>query len=273
MEVVSDIATPAPIHGGSFVPTMGALHEGHLALIRRAADFERPLVVSLFVNPTQFGPNEDFDAYPRQFEADVEASESAGADVIFAPAVEAMYPPEEETPIPALPDVATKPRLEDARRPGHFAGVCQVCARLFDLVRPRHAIFGEKDYQQLLVIMAMVESEGDRWPGLEIVPHETIRDPDGLAMSSRNAYLTAEQRERALGICRALHAARSVDEPAKAEQVMRSTLEAHELEIDYAAVRDAETLLPIRSFRRPARGLIAATVGNVHLIDNMSLEA
>ena len=271
MQVVRDIAALPAFHGGSLVPTMGALHEGHLALIRRAAEFPGPLLVSLFVNPTQFGPNEDFAAYPRQFETDVAAAESAGAEVIFAPGVETMYPPDRETPVPPLPDVATKPQLEDARRPGHFAGVCHVCARLFDLARPHCTVFGEKDYQQLLVIKAMVAQEGERWPGLEIVPHETIRDGDGLAMSSRNAYLTGEQREKALGISRTLNAARRVDDLATAEQVMRSTLEAHEIKIDYAVVRDAETLMPIESLDRPARGLIAATVGNVHLIDNMAI--
>jgi pantoate--beta-alanine ligase len=259
----------------SFVPTMGALHEGHLALIRRAGQCGRPIVVSIFVNPTQFGPGEDFERYPRTLEADCEAAEQAGADVIYAPPVEEVYPPDRTSPVPPLPAVATEPKLEDAHRPGHFAGVCQVVARLFDLVQPRWAVFGEKDYQQLLVIRAMVQhfasTEPDRWPDLQIIANPTVREPDGLAMSSRNRYLSAAMRERALGLSRALAAAVEPAVPADAERAMQRVLAEHELTVDYAVVRDAESLLPMTTFDRPARALIAARLGEVRLIDNRGL--
>jgi pantoate--beta-alanine ligase len=182
-----------------------------------------------------------------------------------------MYPPDEPVPVPPLPDVATQPQLEDRFRPGHLAGVCQVVARLFDLTRPRCAIFGEKDYQQLLVIRAMVGQEHERWGDLEIVPHPTIRKSNGLAMSSRNAYLTESQRAQASGIPRALQIAHSAQHPETAERMMRETLEAHGLEVEYAVVRDAETLMPVETFARPSRGLIAARLGEIRLIDNMAM--
>jgi len=260
----------------AFVPTMGALHMGHLALIRRAVECGRPVVVSIFVNPTQFAPGEDFNRYPRTLDRDIPAAEGAGADVIYAPSVEEMYPPGAPPPPPLpLPDVAVKPGLEEVHRPGHFAGVCQVVARLFDLVTPRWAIFGEKDYQQLLVIRAMVEhvaaAEPDRWPSLQVISHPTIREPDGLAMSSRNEYLSPEDRQRALGLSRALATASNEPSPRAAESAMQHVLEAHELSIDYAAVRDVHALMPIKSFDRPARALIAVRVGSVRLIDNAAI--
>lgn len=260
----------------AFVPTMGALHAGHLALVRRAVQESsavNPVVVSVFVNPTQFGPNEDYTRYPRILEADAQAAKSAGAQIIFAPNVETVYPTGDPIPVPSLPALATQPRLEDAQRPTHFAGVCQVVARLFDLVQPRTAIFGEKDYQQLLVIKAMVAQEGDRWPDLRIIAHPTVREPDGLAMSSRNAYLKPRERDRALGLFRALQAAQrktaDADSIESRERMMSQALHEHELAIDYAVVRDSETLMPIRSFSSPARALIAVRLGAVRLIDNM----
>jgi pantoate--beta-alanine ligase len=250
---------------------MGALHEGHLALIRRAVEEGRPVVVSIFVNPTQFTAGEDFGRYPRCLEADVAAAEAAGADFVFAPSPDAVYPPDEEVPVPPLPAVATEPGLEDAYRPGHFAGVCQVVARLFDLLRPTRAIFGEKDFQQLRVIEAMVASAGPRWPGLRIVALQTQRDADGLALSSRNAYIATEDRQRARGLARALQLAHAAQHPATAEQMMRETLEAHDLEVDYAVVRDAEKLLPVATLEGPTRGLLAARLGDIRLIDNMPM--
>lgn len=267
----------------AFVPTMGALHAGHLALIRRASQVAllsakpvsakpAPVVVSIFVNPTQFGPNEDYSRYPRMLEADVAAAASAGAQIAYAPDVNEIYPQASPSNFSMpLPDVATKPGLEDALRPTHFAGVCQVVARLFDLVRPAHAIFGEKDFQQLLVIQAMVAAARDRWPDLQIIAHPTVRESDGLAMSSRNAYLAPAQRENALGLKRALDAAQSV-RPEDAERIMRDVLMRHELVIDYAVVRDAKTLMPIGpSSIPPIRALIAARLGNVRLIDNAAI--
>jgi pantoate--beta-alanine ligase len=261
----------------AFVPTMGALHQGHLALIRRAQELATssspgaPVVVSIFVNPTQFGPNEDYARYPRMLENDVALASSAGAQIAYAPEVEEVYPNDGSALAPRLPAVATEPRLEDAHRPTHFAGVCQVVARLFDLVDPAFAVFGEKDYQQLMVIRAMVEEHRSRWDDLEVVAHPTIREPDGLAMSSRNAYLTPSQRSNAIGLKRALDAThgRGI---ADAEQAMHHVLSQHHLQIDYAVVRDASTLMPMPSPARPARALIAARVGNVRLIDNAPVQ-
>jgi pantoate--beta-alanine ligase len=255
---------------GAFVPTMGALHEGHLTLIRRAKSLAggAPVVVSLFVNPTQFGPGEDFNKYPRMLEKDVESAMGAGADVIFAPDTTTMYPPGQSVETPPLPEVATKPKLEDAFRPTHFSGVCQVVARLFDLVKPRWAVFGEKDWQQLQVITAMVEQQRPRWENLEIVPYPTVRERDGLAMSSRNAYLNSSQRKQALALWRAMSEAKQEKTPAQAEFVMHTILEESGFAIDYAAVRDATTLMPIHCYDTPARALIAARLENVRLIDN-----
>lgn len=263
---------------GSFVPTMGALHEGHLALVRRAVSLGGPVVVSIFVNPTQFGPGEDYSRYPRTFDADVELASKAGAQIIFAPAVEEMYPSAVHVEVPTLPAVATRPGLEDAHRPGHFAGVCQVVARLFDLVQPRHAVFGEKDFQQLLAITALVRQEADRWPGLKIVPHATVRENDGLAMSSRNRYLKPDQRDRALALWRALQSANDVgrasgNDVAAMQAAMRETLLDAQLKIDYAMVRDADTLEPVRNANQPMRAVIAARVDNVRLIDNAAVGA
>lgn len=285
--IVRDVESLAPFHGGAFVPTMGALHEGHASLLRRAASIadeaaasapsggppsrRPPVVLSIFVNPTQFAPGEDFARYPRTFEQDVAIAGAAGADVIFAPDVEVIYPVNGRVATPPLPDVAIAPGLEDAVRPTHFAGVCQVVARLFDLVRPQWAIFGEKDYQQLRVIDALVEAESPRWGSLAIVPHPTIRDDDGLAMSSRNRYLALEQRNAALALSRALQSACAAQHPETAEAIMRRTLEHHGFEVDYAVVRDAMTLMPVTSLDRPTRALIAARLGAVRLIDNRAM--
>jgi pantoate--beta-alanine ligase len=275
MQVIEDPRELAASTGGAFVPTMGALHEGHLSLVRQAAGLARPLVISIFVNPTQFGPGEDYQRYPRSLDDDVRAAETVGVDVVFAPGVETIYPPGEEVPVPPLAAVATRPGLEDAYRPGHFPGVCQVVARLFDLVRPSVALFGEKDYQQLLVVEAMVEQEGPRWPGLRIVRGPTVRERGGLALSSRNQHLGADQRERARGLYRALEvaeqAAGSRFSPAVAEAQMIEVFRELDLDADYAVVRDARTLEPIDCFERPARALVAARVGDVRLIDNRAI--
>ncbi len=290
-----------------FVPTMGALHAGHAALMRQAV-MQRdtlignprrpPVVASIFVNPTQFAPGEDFTRYPRQLERDQAICAEAGADVIFAPEVNAMYPAgldrvAENFIMPGLPAVATQPRLEDRFRPTHFAGVCKVVARLFDIVQPSHAYFGEKDYQQLRTITEMVRGQNhlapghdrghagsrpapspERWPNLEIIPCPTVRERDGLAMSSRNVYLTPPQRKTALILWRALSEAKQEKSPAAAEDVMRVLLEEADFQIDYAVVRDAQTLLPVERFDRPCRGLIAAKIGGggaTRLIDNMAM--
>lgn len=264
MHVVTDAAGLAPFQGGVFVPTMGALHAGHTALIEHAKTFGRQVVVSVFVNPTQFNEKSDFDRYPRTLEADLAACERAGATVVFAPPVEVMYPPAHPITSPPLPDVATTPGLEDAHRPGHFAGVCQVCNRLFELVKPAKAVFGEKDWQQLAVIRAMV---AELALPLQIIGHPTIREPDGLAMSSRNALLTPNHRRRATALSKALAEASTQSEASEAERAGRRVLLANRIVPEYFVIRDAATLAPPRA-DQPARVLVAAKVGDVRLIDN-----
>jgi pantoate--beta-alanine ligase len=271
LRTLNELRTRPGSHAGVFVPTMGALHEGHASLIRRAADLARErrdpagCIVSIFVNPTQFNDRSDFERYPRTEEPDLALCEQAGATSVFVPAVETIYPPAEPPPVPLLPDVAAAPRLEDALRPGHFAGVCQVVLRLFKLVQPAAALFGEKDWQQLQVIRAMIEQA--RLP-IEIISGPTIRDPDGLAMSSRNRFLTPDDRRRAIAIPRALERARGERTPADAERAMSATLTEIGLAPEYAVIRDARTLGPVSAATRETRALIAARVGAVRLIDN-----
>jgi pantoate--beta-alanine ligase len=257
MEVVTCAESLIPFRECAFVPTMGALHDGHLSLITEAKKTGKPVVVSIFVNPEQFAPEEDLDKYPRNLKQDCAYAESAGADVVFAPSVETMYPeiPENIT----LPSAAIKPALEDACRPTHFRGVCLAVARLFDLVKPSFTVFGLKDYQQYLVIKQLIAQEGNRWKNLRIIGAEIIRDTDGLAMSSRNIYLTTEQRTRALGIHKAIK--------CTVESHMLQVLKEHNLDVEYAVIRDSETLLePING--KPTRGLVAARLGHIRLIDN-----
>lgn len=267
MRVVSTEKELGVASGRVFVPTMGALHDGHASLIRRAAAVARDrggeVVVSIFVNPTQFNESEDFARYPRTLEADVSLCEAAGADVVFAPEVGEVYPAGRTIRVPDLPRVATVPGLEDAKRPGHFAGVCQVVRRLFDMVKPSTAVFGEKDWQQLQVVRAMVEGEG---LGIEIVGGSTVRGPDGLAMSSRNRFLSEDDRARALTISRVLHASGRFGEVRAYEAWMEGELLNAGLTPEYAVVRDAVTLEGPGS--GAMRALIAARVGSVRLIDN-----
>lgn len=276
MQVIHDADSLRALAGCALVPTMGALHEGHGSLIRRAAGRGMPVVVTVFVNPTQFAPHEDFARYPRTLEQDVALAGRCGADAVFAPDAATVYADGQEAArVEAerwpLPPVATEPRLEDACRPGHFGGVCQVVSRLFDLTQPAVAIFGEKDWQQLRVLAAMVDASRGRWGGLRVESGATVREPDGLAMSSRNRYLQPGQRDRALGLVRALQVAASAQHPGTSERLMRETLAAHGLETDYAVVRDAATLLPVGGFERATRALIAARLDGVRLIDNMAM--
>jgi pantoate--beta-alanine ligase len=252
-----------------FIPTMGALHEGHASLIRLGAQWARQhswphVVVSIFVNPTQFNDPKDLERYPRTLEADVTLCQAAGATAVFAPSVDEVYPAgTAESRVP-LPDVAFTPGLEDAHRPGHFDGVCQVVARLFEMVHPTAAVFGEKDWQQLQVVTAMVAHQGSP---IRIIPGPTIREHDGLAMSSRNRFLPPEERARAVVISGALRAAQAHDVAVEAEAAMARVLLAAGASIDYAVVRDAATLLDV-SPDRPARAIIAARLGGVRLLDN-----
>ena len=279
MQIIADPTHLDAFADCAFVPTLGALHEGHLQLIQLAASTEHPVVVSVFVNPTQFAAGEDFEQYPRDLERDAGLAESAGAAAVFSPSVETVYPTGKEHVPPTLPAVATQPGLEDAHRPDHFSGVAQVVARLFDLVKPAVAVFGEKDYQQLKMIEALVAQANEhrkRWPGLDILRHPIVREDDGLAMSSRNIYLNEHARKQALGLNRALRSVAEIARPGsdirRLEEQLRAILVRHHVEIDYAVIRDAQTLLPIDEFPEnasDARSLIAARVGNVRLIDNL----
>lgn len=259
--------------GGVLVPTMGALHDGHASLIRQGARLARAgsmttgCVVTIFVNPTQFNDPRDFSRYPRTIDADLEICERAGASIVVVPGIETIYPPDETIETPPLPPVASEPGLEDAHRPGHFSGVCQVVLRLFRLLRPSAAVFGEKDWQQLQVIRAMTNRFA---PRIEILPGPTVRSPDGLALSSRNSLLSAQDRPRALALSRALDAARRRSDPAAAEAAMVEVLAASGIDVEYAVVRDAETLLAITGPGPPsrARALVAGRVGGIRLIDN-----
>ena len=257
------------------VPTMGALHAGHEALIRRAIEHanERGLediLVTIFVNPSQFNDPKDFDAYPRDLGDDLARCEAWGVTAAFVPEVNEVYPPGEEVAVGELPAAATGKGLEDHYRPGHFDGVVRVVRRLFEMCRPASAVFGEKDWQQLCVVRQMCQRER---LGITIVPCETARDADGLAQSSRNKHLTASDRQAALSLSRALTLARSVSDPAQAEALMRSTMADAGASPEYHAVRHAETLDPLTPADlrsgAPARALVAARVGTTRLLDNM----
>ncbi len=253
------------------VPTMGALHEGHAALVRAARRRSGFVVVSIFVNPTQFGPKEDFAKYPRTLEADQKVCGDAGADLIFAPAVEAMYPENSFTFV----DVSTLgDHLCGATRPGHFRGVCTVVLKLFNIVRPDAAHFGSKDYQQARIIVQMVR---DLNVPVEVCVEPTVREPDGLALSSRNRYLSAEDRalapriQAALRTTRARAVAGEVD-AARLESALHAELSAIPgARVDYARVVDAETLQPLTRLGRPAVAAVAVFLGTTRLIDNLPI--
>lgn len=254
------------------VPTMGALHEGHLSLVRAARRRCDSVAVSIFVNPAQFCPGEDLDAYPTALEADLQACEQEGVDIVFTPEVEAMYPARAATTVHV--SRLTK-GLCGASRPGHFDGVATVVAKLFNILPADFAFFGEKDYQQLQVIRRMVT---DLNMPIEIVGCPIVREPDGLAMSSRNAYLNPPQRRQATCLSRALFAA--VDLVGEGERNaarivhgIRTEIEASGLdEIDYVEVVDAVSLEPVALLVRPARICLAVRVGSCRLIDNVGVD-
>jgi pantoate--beta-alanine ligase len=262
----------------AFVPTMGALHAGHLSLMKVAREHGEHVVVSIFVNPTQFGPREDFNRYPRPIEDDLAKCREAGVDLVFNPSPEEMYPTGKTDIVVDLPNLTEV--LEGKHRPGHFRGVCRVVAKLFNIVDPQSAFFGQKDFQQFRVISAMVETLD--FP-IEVIGCPTLRDPDGLAMSSRNQYLSEDERERALSISRALMTARNevksgVRQANRLVATMRGivldvgTLGRIPVSIDYVAAVDPLTLKPVDILEGPAVLAIAARVGNTRLIDNVIVQ-
>ncbi len=276
MKIVSDIREMQQLAGHyrqqgktiGFVPTMGYLHEGHLSLMRRTRPQCDILVVSIFVNPTQFGPNEDFERYPRDFERDERLCREVGVDVVFYPTADAMYPR------PYLTYVHVEKLSETmcgASRPGHFRGVTTVVTKLFNIVQPHIAVFGQKDYQQSLIIRQMVR---DLNFDVEIDVAPIVREADGLAMSSRNKYLSPEERQQALVLYRSLTRAeeliregeRNVDTLLQAMQTVIS--EAPDARIDYIAIVDAETLEPLSTVRHNTVIALAVYIGTTRLIDN-----
>jgi pantoate--beta-alanine ligase len=260
------------------VPTMGALHAGHMSLIDHAHRTAAHVAVSIFVNPTQFGPREDFSKYPRSIEQDLAKCEAAGVNLVFNPSVEEMYRPgnpDAAVDVPALSSV-----LEGKHRPGHFKGVCQVVSKLFIILTPQWACFGQKDYQQLRILTAMVE--GLDWP-IEIVPCPTVREPDGLALSSRNQYLSPEERQRALAIPRGLHQAKElVAQGVRQTNRLLATMQHTLLDVgslgrvpltvDYVAAVDPQTLKSVETITGPTVLATAARVGMTRLIDNLIVE-
>ncbi len=276
MKIVSDIREMQQLAGHyrqqgktiGFVPTMGYLHEGHLSLMRRARPQCDILVVSIFVNPTQFGPNEDFERYPRDFERDERLCREVGVDVVFYPTADAMYPR------PYLTYVHVEKLSETmcgASRPGHFRGVTTVVTKLFNIVQPHIAVFGQKDYQQSLIIRQMVR---DLNFDVQIDVAPIVREADGLAMSSRNKYLSPEERQQALVLYRSLTRAeeliregeRNVDTLLQAMKTVIS--EAPDARIDYIAIVDAETLEPLSTVRHNTVIALAVYIGTTRLIDN-----
>jgi len=256
----------------ALVPTMGFLHEGHLSLMREGKKRADVCAATIFVNPTQFGPKEDLSRYPRDLEGDLKKCGQAGVDAVWAPEREQVYPPGYQTYV----DVTELSKgLCGERRPGHFRGVATVVAKLFALFRPDVALFGEKDFQQLRVIQRLND---DLNLGVDVVGLPIIREPDGLAMSSRNSYLSAAERERSLSLQRGLKAAQALCARGTVNArdlvgAVRAELEAVEgVRTDYVELVDSETLAPvIRVADRPARLLVAAYVGATRLIDNLEL--
>ena len=270
IDALRDAVATLRREGGSvaLVPTMGALHAGHMALVAEAKRHAAHVVVSIFVNPAQFGPNEDLSAYPRREASDSRMLEEAGCALLWAPAVEVMYPEGYATTVSVS---GVSEGLCGASRPGHFDGVATVVAKLFNQVRPDMALFGEKDYQQLAVIRRMTR---DLDLPVEVIGVPTQRDADGLALSSRNIYLSEEERVAARALPRALgEAARAMLEGVGIEEALataRGKLKAAGFDpIDYVELCDAETLQPMSSLSRPGRLLAAARLGRTRLIDNL----
>ena len=258
-------------HTLGLVPTMGALHAGHLSLVAAARSECDAVVASIFINPTQFGPGEDYETYPRDFDEDCRKLESAGVHALFAPPVEEMFPPGNSTFVDTG-EVGT--RLDGASRPGHFRGVATIVARLFHIVRPDRAYFGQKDAAQAAVLRHMVRDLN--FP-VQLIVCPIIREQDGLAISSRNRYLSSEERSRALILSRALAAAQQLADTGEAraevlrEAMMKTFATDQEVRVDYATVVDPETLLPLDDITHGALVAVAAWIGSTRLIDNTVL--
>ena len=254
------------------VPTMGNLHAGHIALVRACRGRSKTCVVSIFVNPTQFAPNEDFAGYPRTMDGDLRALEEQGVDVVFAPSVDEMYPHGQDAHVTvSVPALAGT--LCGASRPGHFDGVATVVAKLFNIVAPQCAFFGEKDWQQLAVVRAMARQLD---MPVEVVGVPTVRADSGLALSSRNAYLAADERERAPLLYRCLTeaadaAAGGAADYAELERAAERKLAAAGFDVDYVAIRDAERLVAPDAATQHLRVLGAARLGRARLIDNVGV--
>jgi pantoate--beta-alanine ligase len=254
----------------AFVPTMGALHEGHVSLLREGRRRGDKLALSIFVNPTQFGPKEDLSRYPRDLPGDLAKAASADTDVAYCPEPADVYPPGFQTYVQVR---ELEQGLCGGARPGHFVGVATVVCKLFNVVRPHVSLFGEKDFQQLAVIRRMV---ADLDMGVEIVGMPIVREADGLAMSSRNAYLSPEERQRALALSRGLNAAAARAKAGEREaaalvEIARAALEGQVDRVDYVELRDAATLGPVTRLEREGVLLVAAFVGKTRLIDNLRI--
>ena len=256
----------------ALVPTMGALHEGHLSLVDLAGERAEVVVVSVFVNPTQFGPHEDFDRYPRDLERDVRLLAGRGASIVFAPDSRTMYP---EPPLTTITMRGITDDLEGFHRPGHFDGVLTIVAKLFHVVQPDVAVFGQKDAQQAAAIRRMV---ADLDFPIEIVVGPTVREPDGLALSSRNAFLSSADRLEALALHAALDRASSlaregIDDADRLLDAIREELSRHpDVAVDYVAIVERDSFRPVRRLSVPAVAAVAARIGGTRLIDNVVLE-
>ena len=277
MEVIKTIAEmqrlrPSLAEPLGFVPTMGFLHQGHLALIRQAKEGNASVAVSIFVNPTQFAPGEDYERYPRDIQNDLAELEKIGIDVVFTPSRSEMYPHGFSSRVEV--DRLTS-RLEGAARPGHFSGVTTIVARLFNIIRPTRAYFGQKDAQQVAVIKKMVS---DLNMDTKIISLPTVREPDGLAMSSRNSYLNPKERQAALILYQSLMLAKKLyrqgeEDAAKLRGEMVRFIRKEPLAtIDYVAITDALTLEELESVKPPALVSLAVKIGETRLIDNIVLE-
>jgi pantoate--beta-alanine ligase len=274
IEWMKQVSRQARLEGrvSGFVPTMGALHQGHLSLVRAALAECRPVIASIFVNPAQFGAHEDLQKYPRTFPEDREKLENAGVDYLFAPEAAEMYPPGFRTWVNVE---GLSERLEGKSRPGHFRGVTTVVLKLLEIVQPSKAFFGRKDAQQARIIRQMAS---DLHLDTEIVVCPIVRETDGLAMSSRNAYLAQDERRAATALYRALDGARKSIARGECDALrisaaMRETLRAEPLaDIDYVQLVDADTLDPVTRLRGACLALLAVKIGATRLIDNLSIE-